>query len=332
MSVCRAVLCTWQMFEQFGDVEEIFVMRGGSRSGMVCAFIRFGTQGMAQEAINKVHQKVTMKSAPEPLVVRWADMPGNRRRDAKEGTKRVRAAAATAAAAANGGGFNGGMGGGGNTMFMGDGGGMGHLGGGGWGPADGPPLYQMGVGGVLSDMSSGAALQQQAMLNGMYGPNPYGPYPVAQGPGVPPGGMHGPPPGVPIPPMNVNMVQRQMSVNMVYFDGAGGHPHPMPMGGGQGYWGGVGPPSPSLPVMSPHLSPMMPPPMMPPPMMIPPAPHPGMMPPGGIMLPPHMMQGGHPPGPFFEMPTGAAVPVSPHRHANPAQERGLVPAPAAVQV
>ena len=28
-----------QVFEEHGEVEEVFIMRGGSRSGMVCAFV-----------------------------------------------------------------------------------------------------------------------------------------------------------------------------------------------------------------------------------------------------------------------------------------------------
>ena len=31
-------------------MEEVFIMRGGSRSGMVCAFVRFLTQESAQKA------------------------------------------------------------------------------------------------------------------------------------------------------------------------------------------------------------------------------------------------------------------------------------------
>ena len=42
-SLARASMCTAlrQIFEKYGEVEEVFIMRGGSRSGMACAFIRF---------------------------------------------------------------------------------------------------------------------------------------------------------------------------------------------------------------------------------------------------------------------------------------------------
>lgn len=73
-----------QVFEQHGVVEEIFIMRGGSRSGMACAFVRYETQEMAQKAIDAIHGQITLPKGPEPLVVRWADAPGNRRRESRE--------------------------------------------------------------------------------------------------------------------------------------------------------------------------------------------------------------------------------------------------------
>jgi hypothetical protein len=74
-----------QLFEKHGQVEEVFVMRGGSRSGMVCAFVRFASAPMAQAAIDAVHGQTTLPGSPEPLVVRWADAPGSRKRDGREG-------------------------------------------------------------------------------------------------------------------------------------------------------------------------------------------------------------------------------------------------------
>jgi len=74
-----------KIFEEHGDVEEIFIMRGGSRSGMACAFVRYLTQEMAQKAIDAIHGRVTLPGAAEPLVVRWADAPGSRKRDSREG-------------------------------------------------------------------------------------------------------------------------------------------------------------------------------------------------------------------------------------------------------
>lgn len=76
-----------KIFEEHGEVQEVFIMRGGSRSGMACAFVRYGTQEMAQKAIETVHGQITLPSAAEPLVVRWADAPGSRKRDTREGKK-----------------------------------------------------------------------------------------------------------------------------------------------------------------------------------------------------------------------------------------------------
>lgn len=73
-----------QIFEKHGQVEEVFIMRGGSRSGMACAFIRFETQAMAQAAIDSIHGQITLPETAEPLVVRWADAPGSRRRETRE--------------------------------------------------------------------------------------------------------------------------------------------------------------------------------------------------------------------------------------------------------
>jgi len=81
-----------QIFEQHGTVEEVFIMRGGSRSGMACAFIRFETQAMAQAAIDAVHGQITLPKTAEPLVVRWADAPGNRRRESRDRRKQANGA------------------------------------------------------------------------------------------------------------------------------------------------------------------------------------------------------------------------------------------------
>ena len=42
---------TVQIFAEHGEVEEVFVMRGGSRSGQACAFVRFTTAEGAVAAI-----------------------------------------------------------------------------------------------------------------------------------------------------------------------------------------------------------------------------------------------------------------------------------------
>jgi len=73
-----------KVFESYGVVEEVFIMRGGSRSGMACAFVRFQTKQMAQLAIEGIHGQFTLPDALEPLVVRWADPPGSRKRESRD--------------------------------------------------------------------------------------------------------------------------------------------------------------------------------------------------------------------------------------------------------
>ena len=128
-----------QIFAEHGEVEEVFVMRGGSRSGQACAFVRFTTAEGAVAAIQAIHGKYIMPGCTDPLVVRYADAPGSR---AKKG--------------GGGRGFNGGygppgygQGGGFNNM----GPGWGYGGGGGYGgPMGGGPYpgfmgANMGMGG-----------------------------------------------------------------------------------------------------------------------------------------------------------------------------------------
>mmetsp|Transcript_78430 Transcript_78430/g.155883 ORF Transcript_78430/g.155883 Transcript_78430/m.155883 type:complete len:90 (-) Transcript_78430:37-306(-) len=47
------------LFEKHGRVEEVFVMRGGSRSGMACAFVRFAEpQVTARREVHPVLERV----------------------------------------------------------------------------------------------------------------------------------------------------------------------------------------------------------------------------------------------------------------------------------
>ena len=96
-------------------------MRGGSRSGMACAFIRFSTQAQAQAAIDAIHGRVTLPDTAEPLVVRWADAPGSRRREGREGGRGKRNGGGGGGGARNGEPLGGGMEGwgGGGQMILG---------------------------------------------------------------------------------------------------------------------------------------------------------------------------------------------------------------------
>ena len=79
-----------QIFERHGQVEEVFIMRGGSRSGMACAFVRFRTREMAQQAIDAIHGQARFPSrdlAP-PRAMRWQLGRSARARRAGDGAAR----------------------------------------------------------------------------------------------------------------------------------------------------------------------------------------------------------------------------------------------------
>ena len=152
-----------QLFEKHGDVEEVFIMRGGSRSGMVCAFVRFASQPMAQAAIDAIHGRIALPNSAEPLVVRWADTPGSRRREGREGGRSKRSGAGGGAAAGAPRGLEGGMDSWAPPMMMGNGvyGGF-------------PPQMMMGghPGAQPGMMPQGAMLPPQPGLNASYGGPP----------------------------------------------------------------------------------------------------------------------------------------------------------------
>ena len=187
-------------------------MRGGSRSGMACAFVRFASQQMAQDAIDAIHGRITLPHAAEPLVVRWADAPGSRRREGREGGRGKRNN--------SGGGGNahrdlsGGVEGWPPPMLMGNG-----MYGGAY-----PPMMmaQMGAPGHMTPQ--GIAMQQAALGAAQYGTPPY------YGQGVPGAGSYAN--GGMLPqPMGGPYGQQQM---MVYMEQGGM--------GGQQFW--QTPPSP----------------------------------------------------------------------------------------
>jgi len=72
-----------RIFAVHGEVEEVFVMRGGSRSGQACAFVRFTTAEGAVAAIQAIHGKYVMEGCQDPLVVRYADAPGSRSKSSR---------------------------------------------------------------------------------------------------------------------------------------------------------------------------------------------------------------------------------------------------------
>jgi len=89
-----------QIFDAFGQVEEVHLMRGGSRSGMACCFVRFAQHDEATAAIQATHGKTVPPGAVDALVVRFADTPGSgrgRKSRGSGGSAGEQAAAAQAA-------------------------------------------------------------------------------------------------------------------------------------------------------------------------------------------------------------------------------------------
>eukprot|EP00731_Ephydatia_muelleri_P016980 Em0010g78a len=62
-----------KMFELYGAVEEVTVLRDKDGTHRGCAFIKFATRQQAQAAINKMHGSQVMPGASSPLVVKYAD-------------------------------------------------------------------------------------------------------------------------------------------------------------------------------------------------------------------------------------------------------------------
>jgi len=168
-----------KIFSEHGEVEEVFVMRGGSRSGQACAFIRFTAPEGAVAAIHAIHGKLVMPGCTDPLVVRYADAPGSR---AKKGGGRPQGGFNGYGSAANfnAGSFNAPLGGGWAGAYGGGWPGPSPFGGFGASPSFLPLGLSAAMGGLSqygapTPQSVGPLQQQQAAaLANMYGLNALG--------------------------------------------------------------------------------------------------------------------------------------------------------------
>ncbi|XP_065728836.1 CUGBP Elav-like family member 6 isoform X2 [Phocoena phocoena] len=62
-----------RLFQPFGHIEECTVLRSPDGTSKGCAFVKFGSQGEAQAAIQSLHGSRTMAGASSSLVVKLAD-------------------------------------------------------------------------------------------------------------------------------------------------------------------------------------------------------------------------------------------------------------------
>ncbi|XP_035300308.1 CUGBP Elav-like family member 6 isoform X2 [Cricetulus griseus] len=62
-----------RLFQPFGHIEECTVLRSPDGTSKGCAFVKFGSQGEAQAAIQGLHGSRTMSGASSSLVVKLAD-------------------------------------------------------------------------------------------------------------------------------------------------------------------------------------------------------------------------------------------------------------------
>lgn len=63
------------MFKNFGEIEDVTVLRNDEGKSRCCAFIQYATRESAQDAIDEVHQSITMHGCSAPINVRFAEQP-----------------------------------------------------------------------------------------------------------------------------------------------------------------------------------------------------------------------------------------------------------------
>merc|ERR1719458_1829142 len=62
-----------QMFDKFGPVEEVTVLRDDQGVSRGCAFVTFTSRQIAMVAIKAMHHSITMEGCSSPIVVKFAD-------------------------------------------------------------------------------------------------------------------------------------------------------------------------------------------------------------------------------------------------------------------
>mmetsp|Transcript_4950 Transcript_4950/g.7241 ORF Transcript_4950/g.7241 Transcript_4950/m.7241 type:complete len:433 (-) Transcript_4950:213-1511(-) len=76
-----------ELFGQFGEIKEIYIIRNADGTNKGCCFLRYKTKQSALDAISNLNGKVTVEDATRPLVVKFADRKGNDRNRGKGSQK-----------------------------------------------------------------------------------------------------------------------------------------------------------------------------------------------------------------------------------------------------
>lgn len=63
------------LFERYGNVESLTVLRGANNASKGCAFVKYSTRDEALQAIQFLNGTHTMEGAINPIVVKFADTP-----------------------------------------------------------------------------------------------------------------------------------------------------------------------------------------------------------------------------------------------------------------
>lgn len=68
-----------ELFEGFGEIREIYIIRNADGSNKGCAFLKFAENESAVRAIEEMNDKFTMEGATRPLIVKFADTKAQRK-------------------------------------------------------------------------------------------------------------------------------------------------------------------------------------------------------------------------------------------------------------
>jgi len=68
-----------ELFEEYGEIREIYIIRNADGSNKGCAFLKFAENESAVRAIEEMNDKFTMDGATRPLIVKFADTKAQRK-------------------------------------------------------------------------------------------------------------------------------------------------------------------------------------------------------------------------------------------------------------